>query len=169
MNRGQSQLTRERDSSVAHDSSLTVDDLIKYLSRLASLNGEYRTGNQDLSDGLQELARALRPHAGRTVSDFADQMKEMSRRPEATASKRKATLPASLESLSRDEIERMLNSENYTKTQIMEIGNRRFGIPESKLARASKKDALTTVAAALDHERSLEVIARQAGRGDRMS
>ena len=63
----------------------------------------------------------------------------------------------------------MLNSENYTKTQIMEIGTRRFGISESKLARASKKDALTTVAAALDHERSLEVIARQAGRGDRMS
>ena len=169
MNRGQSQVTRERDSSVAHDSSLTVDDLIKYLSRLASLNGEYRTGNQDLSDGLQELARALRPHAGRTVSDLADQMKEMSGRPEATASKRKATLPASLESLSREDIEKMLNSENCTKAQIMEIGTRCFGIPESRLARASKKDALTTVAAALDHERSLEVIARQAGRGDRMS
>ena len=63
----------------------------------------------------------------------------------------------------------MLNNGSYTKTQIIEIGARRFGIPESKLARASKKNALTSVAAALDHERSLEVIARQAGRGDRMS
>ena len=33
----------------------------------------------------------------------------------------------------------MLNSVNYTKTQIVEIGTRRFGIPESKLARARRR------------------------------
>ena len=59
----------------------------------------------------------------------------------------------------------MLNCDEYTKTQIIEIGTRRFRIPQSRLARASKKDALMSVAAALDHERSLEVIAREAGRG----
>ena len=113
MNTGQSQLTRRGDGSGVRDSSLMVDDLIEYLSRLARLNRGHRTGNQELSDGLQQLARALRPHAGRTISEFADQIRKMPGRSHATASKQKATLPPSIESLSQEEIETMLNCDEW--------------------------------------------------------
>lgn len=161
--------TNPGERSAVNGRSLMVSDLIIYFSKLASLNGEYRTGNRELSNGLQQLTKALKPHAGRTISDLAGQIRGLSLPGETAPSKANSTLAVSVESLSHEEVETMLNSDDCTKTQIIEIGTRRFGIPQSRLARANKKDALMSVAAALDHERSLEVIGREAARGGRMS
>ena len=46
--------------------------------------------------------------------------------------------------------------------------NQTFAIPQSRLARANRKDALMLVAAAPDHERSLDLIWRETARGGRV-
>lgn len=144
---------------------LSIDDLIRYLSRLADLNKEDRTGNPEWSDGLRQLARALRPHAALSIVEFADLVKGISARPVTSPRKEKVALPPNLDSLSRPDIEKVLDDDRFTKSQIIEVGTRRFGIPKSKLARSCRQDAVESVRAALDHERSLDLISAEARRG----
>ena len=168
MSSRQSQFSQDFNFDV-HEKPLLIEDLVRYLSQLASLNGEHRTGNRELSLGLRQLARALRPHADCTISEFVDQIKERTSRNLESTRPQKVSLPPSLESVSQKEVEELLGNENYTKTQIIEIGIRRFGIPRSKLERSNKQDVLNSVYAALDHERSLDVISKEASRGVRVS
>ena len=144
---------------------LSIDDLIRYLSRLADLNKEDRTGNPEWSDGLRQMARALRPHADLSIVEFADLVRGFSARPETSPRKEKVALPPNLDSLSQPDIEKVLDDDRFTKSQIIEVGTRRFGIPKSKLARSCKQDAVESVRAALDHEKSLELISAEARRG----
>lgn len=168
MNGPQHQSSQDSRSDV-HEIPLLIDDLVRYLSQLASLNGAYRTGNQDLSKSLRQLTKALRPYADQTISEFVDHIKEMSVRRQATSKPEKATLPPNLESVSQQEIEKILGNENYTKSQIIEVGIRRFGIPRSRLERSNKQDVLNSIYAALNHEKSLDVITKEASRGVRAS
>ena len=148
---------------------LLIGDLVRYLSQLANLNRIQRTGNIDLSEGLKQLTRALRPYAKRTVPEFVDLLKNESYGSQSSSTKEKVSLPLDLESLSQQAIDEILSNGSYTKSQIIEIGTRRFGIPRSKLLRSNKEDVLKTVHAALDHERSLDVISKEASRAVRAS
>ena len=164
MNIMESQSTRNPGVGYLED-RLLIDDLIRYLSQLATLNKEDRTGNPKLSDGLRQLTGALRPHANRSIAEFADLVRDLSDRPRHSSGKKKTTLPPSLESLSQSAIEKILDDDRFTKSQITEIGERRFGIPRSKLLRSCKQDAVESVRAALDHERALDLISAEAQRG----
>ena len=157
------------DRSGVHDQVLLISDLIRYFTQLANLNGIHKTGNSELSEGLKQLTRALRPHARRTIPELIELLKDESVRLPASPRRVKATLPSSLESLSQQKIEEILSNDNYTKSQIIEIGTRRFGIPQSKLLRSNREEVLKSVRAALDHERSLDVISREASRAVRAS
>ena len=144
---------------------LLIDDLIRYLSHLAALNKEDRTGNPEWSYSLRLLVRTLRPHANRSIIEFADLVKGISDRPKSSPGKEKTTLPPNLESLSRFDIEKILDDDKFTKSQLTEVGERRFGIPRSRLLRSCKQDAVESIRAALDHERTLELISAEAQRG----
>lgn len=143
---------------------LLIGDLIRYLSRLAALNKGDRTGNPVLSDSLGQMASALRPHAGLSVAEFADLVRSISDRTGRSPRKERKALPPNLESLSWSEIEKILDDDEFTKSQIVEVGTARFGIPRSKLMRSSRQDALESIRAALDHEKSLEFISEEARR-----
>ena len=157
------------DERGVHDRILLIGDLIRYFSQLASLNGSQRTGNFELSDGLKQLTKALRPYNRRTIPEFVEFLKDEACRSQGSSRTEKASLPPGLESLSQKEIEEILGNEKCTKSQIIEIGTRRFGIPQSKLSRSNKEEVLKSVHAALDHERSLDVISIEASRAVRAS
>lgn len=150
---------------------LLMDDLIRYLSRLAILNKEDRTGNPGLSDGLRQVAAALRPYAGCSIAEFADLVRNIPDRPRISQGRERTALPSNLESLSQAEIEKILDDDRFTKSQLVEMGERRFGIPRSKLMRSCKEDTVESIRAALDHERTLDLISAEAQRGgeDRLS
>lgn len=84
--------------------------------------------------------------------------------PRASPSSRKPkrTLPAELERLTYEEVERILADDGYTKRQIAELGFRRFGIPEKFLFYSRKDDAVMSVRATISNERILDAISRQA-------
>ena len=76
--------------------------------------------------------------------------------------KTKRTLPAEVERLTYEEVERLLDDDGYTKRQIAELGFRRFGIPEKFLFYSRKDDAVMYVRATISNERILDAISRQA-------
>ena len=156
-------LSHEGVTTEAMDQVLVVD-VTRFLSGLAKLHEAEKTGNKGLSRGLRHLEEALRPYANTPVSELRTVLRGRASKHVAKSSSRrpKATLPVHLDSLSHKEIERILGDDSYTKTQISELGDRRFGISRSKLARLSKKHARESVRAALTHERSIDVIAHEA-------
>ena len=97
------------------DSQLRVSDIIRYLLGLAKLHKEKRIGNIELSEGLRELAHALRPYADRRVSELASTFTnvELGDRFEKAWSRTKLALPTELKSIGQEDIERILDNEIY--------------------------------------------------------
>lgn len=83
-------------------------------------------------------------------------------RASTSSRKPKRTLPAEVERLTYEEVERILADDGYTKRQIAELGFRRFGIPEKFLFYSRKDDAVMSVRATISNERILDAISRQA-------
>ena len=148
----------------APDCQILVKDVTRYLSGLARINESGMIGNPVLSEGLRHVVRALRPYSNCPVHELAITLKGASsasfRKP--SVQKTKASLPPDLESLRLEDIEEILNDDGYTKAQLAELGFRRLGISSSSLERLRKADALSSIRAAIEHEKSLDVISRQA-------
>lgn len=157
--------------SGSRESPLLIEDLIRYISRLATLNKEPRTGNVELGEGLRELANALRPHSRRSIRELSDVLGEgVSGTRKPSPKDAKATLPPGLPSLSEQQVTAILEDHTYTKLQLIEVGIQRFGISRSRLIRLTKDDVCESIRAALKHEKSLGVISQEARRGgDRRS
>ena len=147
--------------------ALLIDDVVRYLSRLSTLNKDSKFGNIEFSKGLKKLSNALKPHAQMSILDIGavimkesptDSLKGVDKKP-------KVELPEPVESLSDEKINEILNDSDYTKDQLIELGNRRYGIPKPKLKRLNKESVIESVNAAFDHEKSLGVISQEARRG----
>jgi len=73
-------------------------------------------------------------------------------------------LPADLESLPLNEVEKILNNRDYTKVQLIELGAKRFGISRSELSRRGRDGVLYSINVALENDRTLNIIAQEAHR-----
>ena len=155
----------QHDGLSDHSGELGVADMARYLSRLARLQQDDVTGNAELSRGLRLLSRALMSRSELTLSDVT----RVIRRSQNIAETKRRPVPANgtvlseqVRSMSIAEVERFLDDEYYSKNQLIELGFKRFGISRSKLSRLSKLQASESVRAALEHEKSLEAISREA-------
>ena len=145
---------------------LLIKDLAQYLSRVATMMRDPRTGNMELSDGLRDLARALRRNSQRPIHEISDIMKDIGRRKRKQSARQpKAVLPSELTTLSIKEVDDILSNPVYTKPQLIELGTKRFGVSKSKLSSLKKDDVRESVRSALNHEKSLDAISREARRG----
>lgn len=79
-----------------------------------------------------------------------------------TSRKSKRTLPPGLERLSYESVEEILDDDGYTKSQIAELGFRRFGIPKKFMLHSRKYEAVMSVRNAVMNERILDEISEQA-------
>lgn len=151
-----------------HENQLLVRDVVRHMSGLAKLYADKKTGNPELSEGLRQVAEALRPYSAYSVHELVPTLKEAKHLAleghKASARKKRTPLPPNLEGLNKKDIENILSDESYTKVQIAELGSRRFGIPKAMLERLRKEDALMSVRAALENEKSLDVISQVARR-----
>lgn len=148
------------------ENPLLIKDLAQYLSRVATMMRDPRTGNTELSDGLRDLARALRRNSQRPINEISDIMKDIGpRKRKQSARQPKAVLPSELTTLSIKEVDDILSDSVYTKPQLIELGTKRFGVSKSKLSRLKKDDVRASVRSALNHEKSLDAISREAQRG----
>ena len=148
--------------SAKHMQDLLIGDIVKYLTRLAAVQQDERTGNASVSEGLRLLVECLQPHKSRPVGDLASlHLGQKTLRVRETR-KPPIELPDALESLDWDQVNAILENEQYQKKQIIELGESRFGIPRSRMSRLKRADAIASIRAALDHERSLSAIEHRA-------
>lgn len=151
------------------EGQLLVSDIAKYLTGLAKLQDNAQTGNPALSAGLRAIAQALRPFAHCPAADLPEAIKQKNAPAigsKIVAAVIRAEIPpettAALESLSQEEVVQILDDPGSAKPLVAELGFRRFGISRAKLERLSKQAARDAVHAALEHEKSLDTISREA-------
>jgi hypothetical protein len=147
------------------DSPLQVEDLVRFLLRLAGLHKDPRTGNPEISKGLQAVANALKSHSNKLLKELPDALSDMAAADKGKPQQPKLELPPDLQSLNADAIFAIINNQEYTKLQIIDLGVQRFGISRSKLMRLNKESVSESIRAALDHEISLGIISQEARRG----
>jgi len=144
-----------------------VADVAKYLLRTADLHKDAKSGNPAFGDELRRFAKSLGPCAKLSLDEFADTVKTRSTgKHRAAPSKAQPVveLPANLESLSLNEVEKILNNRDYIKAQLAELGEKRFGISRSELLRRGRGGVLGSIRIALENERTLNIIAQEARR-----
>ena len=180
------------------DESLSAADVARYLHVLARTHQGEKTGNLALGDDLRRLSGMLRAHGNRPISELAitDKGSELPfvwqpgihpiavENGKPTSRKRRApngvsrsaapprrtmsTLPDDPKSMSREEVELILEDDRLTKQEIAELGHERFGISKSSLLRTRRERAINSILSALRNERTMHVIAEQARRAGRI-
>lgn len=152
------------------EQALLIGDLASHIERWAAVVRNEKTGNSSFSKGLKLLAGCLKPHKSRPVSDLAKLQLEQCSSRRRESRKPPLELPGQLDSLNWDEIIEILDNELYQKKQLIELGQRRLGIPPSRLSRLKRTDAIASIRAAMDNERSLSAIEHHASlAGERRS
>lgn len=144
-----------------------VADVAKYLLRTADLHKDAKSGNPAFGDELRRFAKSLGPCAKLSLDEFADTVKTRAvGKRRATSPKAQPTveLPANLESLPLNDVEKIVNNRDYIKTQLVELGVKRFGISRSELLRRGRDSVSNSIRVALENERTLNIIAQEARR-----
>ena len=141
---------------------LLIGDLAKHLARLAAVEKDERTGNLSLSEGLTLLADCLRRQKSRPVTDLVELRLEQCGPRMREARRPLLELPSELDTLEWDAVTAILDNEQYQKKQLIELGERRLGIPPSRLSRLKRADAIASIRAVLDNERALATIGHHA-------
>ncbi len=68
-----------------------------------------------------------------------------------------------MENLEIDDIESIINNPKLSsRSSLISLGTKRFGISKSKLSRLSKREIIESIKAAVNHELSLSIISEQA-------
>lgn len=126
---------------------LSDQELSQFLIKLAGLYASEATGNLRLAAALQRLATKLDPARGRAF--------------ETSKTGKKAIEPTyALAGLS--EARRIASAEISSRETLIHLANTRFGIPPSRLRRMKIDEVRRLVQAAIEHEASLDAIAKVA-------
>ena len=152
---------------------IKVQQIIQYLDNLSRLHGEMDLGNPTLAQGLRELSRILQPNANLYIHDLAQSLsrkriseseiiQNSTRNPTQVSKRIKIELPADLNSISCEDIMKILMDERYLKGQIIEVGCIRFGIPRSRLKSLTKRQIIDIILSILDNKNALEIISQEA-------
>lgn len=146
---------------------LSVGDLSAFLRNFAASLSDPRTGNLALSAALNELAAVLRRYNNLPVTGLKEALASQSRQTRRDGANKRAIvdLPPNIDSLDLKSLDLIIASSAYSKAQLMELGTRRFGIARARLTRLSRPRVVEIIRAAMDHERSLQVISEEARRG----
>lgn len=149
------------------DDLLRIEDLVRYLVQLAKINEDPRIGNIELSSGILSVAEYLRPYSRKPIKDLGVILSREAGSDFILREQRrlKIDLPEDLKNVPVEVVCNIINDDNFTKNQIVDLGFERFGIPKSKLSRLNKQAVIEAIQSALNHENSLDVISFEARRG----
>lgn len=146
-------------------SPILVSEIVALLRLMSQMCANPRTGNQELSRALRDVADALKPFSSKPVSGL--KLQNM-RTTQGTKPRRVAIeLPSTLDSLTQSEIEAIANDSRYSKSQLIELGAKRFAISPASLARMRVDQLRGALLAAVEREASLDAITREATRSGR--
>lgn len=139
---------------------ITASELARFLQRLSDMYRDPATGNPALSEALADLAAGLKKRRSGSIRDKASGWAMSSGSPPPL-------LENETKNLSPDDVRKFVSDNNRSKTELIELGSIRFGIPRSRLVKMNKADVAEAIGFALRNEESLKIISKQAQRGGR--
>ncbi len=148
-------------NTTARRKPITSADLGRYLKHLAALNRDPSTGNPALSEALCEIAAVL-------IAGKASPAKKVLE--DHTAQKHFVFEDdVDVQSLSLDDVRKIVERPDVTKADLTVIGMERFGIAKSRMERSPREDIVKAISSAMQHEESLAIISAEAKRYSRNS
>ena len=162
----QQPVTNLEKKSRAEQRDISAAEVARLLSRVASLF-ELQPDNIGMSSALRSLSGALSSHGNKPVESVIGILRDTGLLitdddPQTQAA---LGLPINLSDISLDEVEAVLANSSYTKDQFVELGFTRFGVSRSRLTRTGREKMIEIIRSAVDHEKSLAAIDREAARG----
>jgi hypothetical protein len=121
--------------------------------------------NTSLGDALVKLSEALRKHRYESLNEFWDSF-GVRRYPAVRnkAAKMSILLNVDVASLDLMKVKELVRHKEMSKSDLVELGTKRFGIPEGSLKRLRKDAAIETIEAAIRNSEVLDVISEEARR-----
>ncbi|MEW9534896.1 hypothetical protein MRBLRC7O_000093 [Agrobacterium radiobacter] len=137
---------------------MTGAELGRYLKSLALLNRDPVFGNPELSEALMVLGKTFLEQKSSPFSTILDTVVN-------TYSSALFADEISLAKLTLDEVKKRLRRPSITKSELVVIGIKRFGIAKSRLTKLPREQVIAAIDAAVQHEESLAIISEEAKRG----
>lgn len=156
-----------RKAASGQQRDLSAEDFARVLSRVASLFEVSPPTDSELVRCLRAMSGALNTWGKQPAGEAIECLRKSGEAKQVTETRSRnlIELPENLAALSANETDRILRDDAYTKEQLVELGFVRFGIARARLSRGGKDKVIEAVRSALEHEKSLEVIEREATRG----
>ena len=154
-----------QNSKQAGNNPILTKDLVDLLQSFSVALKSNRTGNLSMSLALSELSKALQPHSDRYLQEVLSEFKTLC----GTDVPQKPLVSTRFAdtdwiSLSLEDVENILKTNELSKKDIVDLGHTRFGISKSKLERQSKTVTLDSIRIAAENEKTLHIIGEEAAR-----
>lgn len=145
----------QRSDDTSERSEVSAKDIARVIRRFSQVFGSFQHGNLATEDALSHLAEHL---------EFLGEIpvRKLRVRPQTQRKESSAESGRRLKNLSLSEVEKLIDNERLTKSDLTHLARQRFGMPEAQLKRLPLIEVRDELRAALGHERSLEFIERNA-------
>jgi len=141
---------------------LSIEELISLLRQLSKMLELANSQNPELSNAVGKLANILSRYKDKSIDDVLDSL-TIAKRTQSVKRLSKARISESeAKSLTLEEIERLLQSEEVGKSDLITIAVLRFGMSKAELMKTKKTSIIDEIRTAISNLRTIEIIGKQA-------
>jgi len=140
----------------------SIEELISLLRQLSKMLEVANSQNPELSNAVGKLANILSRYKDKSIDDVLDSLtiakrtRTVKRLPKVKISESEA------KSLTLEQIERLLESEEIGKSDLIAIAVLRFGMSKAELTKTKKTSIVDEIKTAISNLRTIEIIGKQA-------
>jgi len=140
----------------------SIEELVSLLRQLSKMLEVANSQNTELSNAVGKLANILSRYKDKPIDDvlgsltIAKRTRTVKRSPKVKISESEA------KSLTLEQIERLLESEEIGKSDLITIAVLRFGMSKAELMKTKKTSIVDEIETAISNLRTIEIIGKQA-------
>lgn len=139
-----------------------IEELVSLLRHLSKMLESANSQNPKLSNAVVKLANVLSRYKDKSIDDVLDGL-TLAKRIKSVKPISKARITESeATSLSLEQIERLLESEDLGKSDLITIAASRFGMSKADLMKTRKTYIIEEIKTAITNLRTLDIIGKQA-------
>ncbi|MBI3041159.1 MAG: hypothetical protein HYY80_05895 [Chloroflexi bacterium] len=140
----------------------SIEELISLLRQLSKMLELANSQNPRLSNAVGKLANILSRYKDKSIDDVLDSL-TIAKRTQSVKRLSKARFSESeAKSLTLEQIERLLESEELGKSDLITIAVLRFGMSKAELMKTRKTYIIEEIKTAITNLRTLDTIGKQA-------
>jgi hypothetical protein len=142
----------------------TVKDLVTVLRELSNILALANSRNPELSISINKLANVISRYKDKPLDDVISSL-TLGRRVSSTKTNvkpRKIVTESEAKSLTLEQIEKLLTSEDLSKADLTIIASVRFGISKAEVKKTKREIIIEEIKTAISNQRTIEIIGNEA-------